>query len=227
LKSIDVNEIKKIIETVFPSIFLTLMSIIQGVTLSMWGTKTFNRLFSSDNLDWAFLPYGLLTFLILVIVWHEYMLAALVNRWVPSWCDSLIPFFLGAAEIVLIMFMGDPRWFIGLMVVLVIGALAYLNTYQHVKDRMLYVEGDAGEEMHKFAQKDAGRSVTLSIICAAVTSLFGVGLIFWKFEGIFLWLAFIVVGLIVLIFILIRAASWKKEVAMYAKYDRKNKIATP
>jgi hypothetical protein len=117
----------------FPSTYLTLTSIIQGVALGYLVT-----VFDDARSAYGVANYLLAasTFLIIVSAWHEYMVGATAFRWIPQLWDSAIPFALGASEIAMIRSLADERdlaqWFMAAAVVAVIAAVALFNMYVNV-----------------------------------------------------------------------------------------------
>ena len=100
-----------------PTVLLTLLSIIQALSLEFLWThvKASDYLFTGG---WPTLLYWaqiLATFLGIVLIWIVYSMNALRFRWVPRTADSVLPFVVGLFEFALIELLGPGKmgwWFI-------------------------------------------------------------------------------------------------------------------
>jgi hypothetical protein len=101
---------------------------INGVALGLLATKLPNLLGSCQLVE---LLYASFTFAVIVIVWHEYVLAAQEFWWEITWWDSLVPFLLGMGEFLMIEYLGRgpnySAWFFAASFTGFAGVLAYIN----------------------------------------------------------------------------------------------------
>jgi hypothetical protein len=113
--------------------YFTLTSMIQSLA--------FGFLLTSINLTTLPTPTYVLqvitTFLVIVVVWHEYAIGATVVTWVVSLADSLIPFLFGVVEFGLIVALsrkdlGLVWWFTALFVFAIISLAALRNQYRNL-----------------------------------------------------------------------------------------------
>jgi hypothetical protein len=132
--------VQRRIEEQFPALYLTLMSIIQGVALSYLVLTLDARLPRMSGLAWF---QAAVSLVVLVIVWHEYALTAVTFVWRPTLLDTLLPFVIGCTEVVMAHNIGGaPMLWLGPNA-LVLGAtlLAYLNLLwsagRHPRNRSL------------------------------------------------------------------------------------------
>jgi len=80
----------------FTSIYLTVLSIVQGVALTSLAVVVADGYTEFTPVQWALV---LLTFLILIIVWNHVTTDAMTWTWIPDFRDAAIPFLLGAFEL--------------------------------------------------------------------------------------------------------------------------------
>jgi hypothetical protein len=73
----------------FSTAYLTLESIIQGVALTTLVSRVEATYGSFAAADWVL---STTTFLVILIVWHEYLTQSLLYTWLPTFLDSLVPF---------------------------------------------------------------------------------------------------------------------------------------
>jgi hypothetical protein len=129
--------LSRLIETVpasFSSSYLTLVSLIQGVALGLLALKfpdIFSNLSNFTFVAFVAFFYAVLTLVVLVIVWHEYVLSAQEFWWEIKWWDSLIPFTLGLGEFLMIEYLGKgpdyDAWFFSTAFTAFCGFWAYIN----------------------------------------------------------------------------------------------------
>jgi len=80
----------------FAPAYLTLASIIQGVALGALVQRVEATYADFDAVDWALTA---ITFLVILDVWHEYLMMVLAYVWIPTLVDSIVPFAFLAAEL--------------------------------------------------------------------------------------------------------------------------------
>jgi hypothetical protein len=87
----------------FPTIYLTVISLLQGISLSQLVPNTLEYLNTADH-PWSHIPIVamLLMLLVIFIVWHHYALGIFFLRWFPNIIDTIIPFFVSIAQFYLI-----------------------------------------------------------------------------------------------------------------------------
>ena len=90
----------------FAPAYLTLTSIIQGVALTALLVRVEALYPRFGAVDWVL---AVTTFLVLVDIWHEYLMTVLAYVWTPTLLDTLIPFGFLAAELFLAQFVDDLR----------------------------------------------------------------------------------------------------------------------
>jgi len=114
----------------FTSMYLTLTSIIQGVALAYLVVVVDDESHSFGVANWILVTT---VFLVIAAAWHEYMTAVTVFAWIPHLRDSLIPFLLGGAELILIRSLkaeAELEWFFLAMTLTVLMTfVAFLNMY--------------------------------------------------------------------------------------------------
>ena len=100
-----------------PNVLLTLLSILQALALEL----LWSHLQIADYLfegDWTRLTFGmqiLATFMGILVIWVIYATNVMRFRWVPRISDSVLPFFVGINQFMLIEMLGPGNqgwWFI-------------------------------------------------------------------------------------------------------------------
>ena len=116
----------------FAPAYLTLTSIIQGVALTALVVRVEALYPQFGAVDWVL---TVTTFLVLVDIWHEYLMTVLAYVWTPTLLDTLIPFGFLAAELFLAHFVNDLRpWLLSSGLVALIGAGAWLQSQLRVRE---------------------------------------------------------------------------------------------
>lgn len=110
------------------SAYLTLMSIIQGVALSFFAFAVTNNYQTFGTANWILV---LCTFVLLILTWFEYIVGVSIFTWLHGLSDSIIPFLLFAAEVMLIQTMSksDGHWYFSMVVFCAASILAFVNMY--------------------------------------------------------------------------------------------------
>jgi hypothetical protein len=149
------------IKGAFGSTYLTLMSIMQGVALAALATRVAETSGRFDAGDWL---VTLDTFLVLVVVWNEYLVAALAFAWIPTFLDSLLPFGLLAAELFLVhaVYGNLHGWLLAMAGASLVSLGALIYTQLRV---------GTGEAEQRAAFRAIGGHHLLTIVSAAVGAL--------------------------------------------------------
>lgn len=114
----------------FPSIYLTMMSVIQGVSLSFLMYFSFEawKIAQKKSGTYVFVLYALLTLLIIATIWHEYLISITTAR-PANWKDTIYPIFLGVSQVITSSYIQYPSiWRATSIAIVVFGCLAYKNT---------------------------------------------------------------------------------------------------
>jgi hypothetical protein len=118
----------------FTSVYLTLVSIILGAAFAYLALVIHDQ---GQTFPWQVWMNALTAFLVIVIVWHEYMTGATLLNWVPTIWDSTIPFVVGLAiyNVIKSITAAWTHWFISL------SALSFATTIAAA-----YLQYKAGKE---------------------------------------------------------------------------------
>jgi hypothetical protein len=121
----------------FAPAYLTLASIIQGVALSALVVRVESTYTSFDAVAWLL---TVATFLVIVDIWHEYLMMVLAYVWLPTLLDSLVPFAFVATELFLGHFVyGNTRgWLLAYAGCYLVGGVAWI--LQNTQVRLLASE---------------------------------------------------------------------------------------
>ncbi|GAA4671411.1 hypothetical protein [Phytohabitans rumicis] len=93
------------VEGSFRDVYLTLVSIIQGVALGFL-IQAIGADYRDIGLDKA--GRAVAAFLAIVVIWQEYAVGSTMYAWIPGPVDALVPFLLGAGQGVMIAALDAP-----------------------------------------------------------------------------------------------------------------------
>ena len=127
---VSAESYKERMRSIYPSGYLTTISIIQGVALGILATRTYDP----RNLDWAHLPFSLVCLVNLMLVFYEYTWFVGVLRWPPSPFATVWPFLLGFTEVGPMFWLTVPgNWWLSMCFFCLVGAIAFGNIYRHCR----------------------------------------------------------------------------------------------
>ena len=115
--------------------YITLISIISSLALSYYfATLEWSTLFGLRLVNFIYMCKLLATFLMILLVWHEYVMSTLLFRWVIGYTDSIIPFLFGLVLFGAIRAIHMPTyvWLAAQLGFILIGWGAYWNQYSKV-----------------------------------------------------------------------------------------------
>ena len=134
----------------FPSVVLTLLSIVQALALEL----LWSHLHESDYLfeptliaavSWLQIVATLLG---IILIWVVYSGNVMRFRWVPTTSDSVLPFFIGLTEFMLIETLGPGD--VGLWLLLMALVFGLMNWVAHATMRQARWDGDNDAYFDKF-----------------------------------------------------------------------------
>ena len=127
----------ELITEYYPNIYLSVMSLMQGIALSQLVPIILTYL-DIVQLPWSkiqILPLAIML-LIIFIVWHHYAISIFFLRWFPNIMDTVIPFIIGIGQFILIYFINFQTsideirmgpWTKGYGIFLILGSFAYIS----------------------------------------------------------------------------------------------------
>ncbi|MGZ3681504.1 MAG: hypothetical protein ACXWQR_24315 [Ktedonobacterales bacterium] len=152
--------------------YLTLASIIQGVALSALVVRVESTYTNFDAVAWLL---TVTTFLVIVDIWHEYLMMVLAYVWLPTLLDSLIPFGFVAAELFLGHFVyGNVRgWLLAYAGCFLVGAVAWI--LQNTQVRLLASENQRIKDVLSASDRTRGiLAVAFAALSLAAWALYDV-----------------------------------------------------
>lgn len=160
LTSTNKTDIIENIMNSFSAMYLTMISIVQGIALGILFYKV-SALVSSGAIfsTFAMTAYALITivttFIFIILTWHSYFWLAAVARWVPLIWDSILFFIFGAFEFMLIESLSSLdtfAWFYLFAIVGFVGGVQYLYNSKRLRDKKRDKEKDKKEttEVYKY-----------------------------------------------------------------------------
>ena len=191
VKKEEIIPITLLYEPILPgnmSIYVTVLNIIQCIALAFI-LNEFNLVITGQKEFIWILPLRSATaLLIILVVWHSYVTESFY-LWPIGWLDTLIPFFIGIAECIIVFFIKpgkqiDSETF-GFFVFFIsfvqfFGAIAYLNAfYKRNKDetkklyRSVYsVAPNFAEYLLELLNSFDLKNIIVLLFCAFITFLF-------------------------------------------------------
>ncbi len=168
---LDQQEFKRRMGESFPAVYLTVISIVQGVALGILAQNTFGKISTTTSVSLSFilslLPYAVLSFMVIVTVSFEYNWFVGIYRWSPRLWDSFIPLLLGLSQIGPLYFLNSPRvWWILNAVFAVIGTIAFNNTRMNQRKDMF-----SDQKVYNETQEGVFLDILIAFITAPVLFL--------------------------------------------------------
>lgn len=136
---LSTTEFKRRIGDSFPAVYLTVISIIQGVALGILAYNTFGYIKDPKLVEpWIrFLPYSAICFILIIILTCEYTWFIGVFKWSPKIWDTIVPFALGLSEVVPMFYLTNPQsWWLLTAIFCCVGAAGFFNTLRNCKQLM-------------------------------------------------------------------------------------------
>lgn len=208
---IGLKRLEETIPTAFSSFYSTFLSMIQGIALGYLFFQSAQLMKDHQHFN---LFYSGLTLMVIIIIWHEYVLSTIEVWWVITWFDSFIPLGLGGGEIFMISYLNMPEWwFFAIAWTAFIGFCAYINYGMRVKKE--YFDEERRDELDQHFRKNIKRGR----ICLALYALmyFVCGVCYILFQNN-LWVKItllIVIFVSLAFFIYRRHIWWKSSLILY------------
>ncbi|HKD75613.1 MAG TPA: hypothetical protein VKB76_08970 [Ktedonobacterales bacterium] len=130
------DEVYERIVRSFPEIYMTIVGIIQGLTLGYLVFYIDNQYSKFGLSEWA-LTFNV--FLAIVVTWTEYAINTLTFRWIPGMLDAVVPLCIGASEVFTIhSIRWLSSWLFGTGAISAFAWLAFYNLFQERKNAGAY-----------------------------------------------------------------------------------------
>jgi len=190
----------------FSSFYLTLISIIQSLALtSLLADIGYPAEPPTEPFSPASWIQALTVGVLIVYVWHEYVVGLVTLRWVISIVDSVIPMCFGATEFLMIKSLNSNRWFLWIGVFLGVSVLAYLNMYWRASE----------EDRNRSVLNAQGRYKVASLVIIASLAVVALGA--WTLTPAHLvaadrWGPVVLLFVGVVFFGIVRWCLWRKLV---------------
>lgn len=177
---LDRTEFKKRVGDSFPSVYLTVIGIIQAVALGILAAnlhETLSIMESGRNM-WLLLIRASFSFLMLILVLFEYSYFVGIHKWSPTAWDTAIPFFLGGAEIAPMYLLRNPKaWWISFAVLSFVGTCSFLYTRLRF-DRSMFSDGHKGNIVYNLVRRENSLNIfigfTSSVLCLATSFIYDI-----------------------------------------------------
>lgn len=175
MDKIDKEFIEQSIHNTFPSLYLTSMSVIQGVALGSLIWNVFTPL-KEEVMAVPLWVNTLITFGMILGVWYEYSWFVIMFRWTPTIIDAFIPYLLGASQAGLTFTINQPKmWLILFLPFSFFAFLAFANTYYQTREDLFKVETDTGESAFQLSKAISARNCLYSGLGFATSAIILLG----------------------------------------------------
>ena len=168
------NEVKVGIANSFSVMYLTTLSIIQGVVLGFWA-----RFIPTDPKGWLviFSPCGLkialmclTTLLIIIGLWHAYFWLAAIAKWTPLIWDSLYMFLIGAIELIVVKNIGSASWYYAVAILAIVGGTQYYYNVSRLPDESWDTDAkQIGEHICTYKSERGKALVLIGFVALIIT----------------------------------------------------------
>jgi len=203
---LDREEFKRRIAESFPAVYLTIISIIQGVALGILATKTHEYIKNSCLAEpWLrFLPYSVMSFLLIIVVSHEYTWFLGIFKWPPRVLDTVIPFAIGFSEISPMFFLTNSRiWWFLTAAFCSFGALAFSYTLWNCR-RAWFRENtnkEAYDKLISTLRQDISMALILApiCICGGVFYSSSTKVLYWNWPEILFFISLFTIAIYILL----------------------------
>jgi hypothetical protein len=192
----------------FTSIYLTVLSIVQGVALTSLAVVVADGYSEFTPVQWALV---VLTFLILIIVWNHVTTDAMTWTWIPDFRDSAIPFLLGAFALyqTFAIVAGLGPWLFGM----VVGATCAVVEFFHVGRQVRL--GAPNAEMLSLFRRRGLADLLQGIVGIGVFLALGVAIVtIGDSWSVLPWVAVLITGLWLGAYVLRTTLYWRALVAL-------------
>ncbi len=206
---IGLPHLTRTIPSAFSSFYLTLVAMIQGVALGLLAAKIPGVLAPFGAVGFL---YALLTFTVIVVVWHEYVLAAQEFWWKLTLWDSVVPFLLGMGQFLMIEYLGKENyvaWFFAASFSAFTGFFAYINY-----DRWLRLSDFDDPSAFTLFKSEVSRGRRLLLVLAIVDLLFG-ATSYWSSSRHTIFLLGLAHGAFLIAMVYRRLAWLRKALTLY------------
>lgn len=161
VKPLDANVLSERTGEVFGSLYLTLISIVQGVAFAFLVYKVSENEGISPN------AYQIATSLIIVLVTLEYLTVTTFFRWPLSLLDIMIPFALGVGQVFPLAHSANPEhWWTGIAFLATCGIIGYVHSvFRAGREKF---DGPQARSAHRLTRWVL---ISSAAICAALVPL--------------------------------------------------------
>ena len=192
-----------------PHVLLTLLSIIQALALELFWSEvqTLEVLFTLSWLSIATWVQVAATFLGILVIWVVYATTVMRFSWVPGISDSVVPFFVGLMQFVLIASLGTSEaavWFLSMAAI-----IAIMHGESHLIMRRSRQDPDNAEFFQQIAPATV-RDVIPPTIMVSVLLALGIYVLLQPASSMVIMLGFVGTLLLLVWHMVFMAMFWKR-----------------
>lgn len=194
----------------FPTVLLTLLSIVQALALELlWSFLHENEFLFQSNRD-AFLTWIQIaaTFSGLMLVWVVYASNVMRFRWVPSMGDLIVPFLIGIFEFMLIDTLGPGK--LGYWFMLMACVFGVMNWVSHATMRSARRDAD-NEEFFRNVEPAQLKDLIQPLSTVFSLLLVGVSLLAYPDNSIFAFVALLGINMLLIWQFYVGAQFWSNS----------------
>lgn len=183
----NIKENKPINSANFPAIYLTTISIIQGVAFAILIYNTFGYVNSLGGNCVRFLPYTFMSFIAIILVTFENMRTIDFFKWPFNLRDVIIPFVVGFSEITPMFYLNVPKnYWIWSAIFLCSAAWSFNNSRYNCKQHKNLIFGENNKAYNRTIQSllwNVRMLLFMGVICILAWKMSSLK---WYLEAMFI-----------------------------------------
>jgi len=153
-----------------PTFYQTLISMVAALAMGYLLSELKRDQLYGNELSLLYCLQVFVSFLTIVITWHEYAMNTTSLKWIIGYIDSIVPFLFGMTLFAIVTSLNPDapeHWFYSLASFTAIGALAYNNQFQKARRE------DDNEDILKSLANYHLITIGASLICTNLFVTFG------------------------------------------------------
>lgn len=206
-----------------PTFYLTLISITQSLVLGyLFEYLNYDKIFG-NCFCMEYLLKTIVSLQLIILIWFEYAMSTICFKWVLNYFDSLIPFFFGISQYLLLVFMNkaknDYLWFFGIALITAVSLTAYVN--QNIK-----AAKESDNKLIFYKLGNLHKQATYLFVALTLLLFLALGALnsFPLFNSQFVSWSLAIINIILLSYALFRSYIWRRVFNINAEKSRRSVV---
>ena len=181
-RPLDREEFRRRVSDSFPSVYLTVIGIIQAVALGILAENLNLEMvfFSGSTRDFLVIFRSISLLMVLIFVFFEYGYFVGIFQWSPGYLDASIPFVLGSLEIFSAYLISNPLiWWLSMSFLFLFGTLAFCNTRRRLRSEM-FANTETGKEAFQRVRQSNLYNIYYAFYFTVLFSIFTIAIYLTK-----------------------------------------------